>query len=158
MLEGPFVDSLGHLGVTITLEHILLLCLNTVCINSHSYMVYVHLLNVYYFAGPPSAPLELKVCPQALTSVVLSWLAPSDSLCIFSYIITIINIYDEGNISYTYNTTFNTTSITLFNMTQKLDYVFTVAGVDSGGRIGKSIAFSEVITLDGKLKIKKSII
>ena len=43
-------------------------------------------------------------------------------------------------------------------MTQKLDYMFTVAGVDSGGRIGESSAFSEVITLDGKLKIRKSIL
>ena len=102
----------------------------------------MHLLNDNSPADPPSPPLEPKVFPQTLTSVVLSWLAPSDSLCVFNYIITIVYIYDEGNVSYIYNTTSNITSITLVNMTQKLDYMFTVAGVDTGGRIGKSSAFS----------------
>ena len=92
-----------------------------------------------------------ELLPQTLTSVVLSWIPPSDSLCILGYIVTLTNI-SEGNISYTYNTTSNATSMTLFNLAQKVDYFFTVAGIDTGDRIGKSSGLSEVITLDGKLK------
>ena len=43
-------------------------------------------------------------------------------------------------------------------MTQKLDYLFRVASVDSGGRIGKFSALTEVIMLDGELKIRQSVI
>ena len=116
----------------------------------------VCIFNINSTVDPPSAPLEPKVLPQTLTSVVLSWLAPSNPLCVFSYIITIIYIYDEGNVLRIYNTTSTATSITLFNMTEKLDFMFTVAGIDSGGRIGQSSTFSEVIMLDGELKIRQS--
>ena len=111
--------------------------------------------NINSSADLPSAPLEPKVIPQTLTSVVLSWLAPRDSPCVFSYIITVISVGREGSASIAYSTTSNTTSITLFNMTKKLGYIFTVAGVDSGGRVGKPSSSSEIITLDGKLKLIK---
>ena len=114
------------------------------------------IFNIISTIDPPPAPLEPKVFPQTLTSVVLSWLAPRDPLCVFSYIITIIYIFDEGNVSRTYNTSSNATSIALFNVTEKLDFMFTVAGVDRAGRIGQSSTFSEVTMLDGELEIRQS--
>ena len=111
--------------------------------------------NINSSADLPSAPLEPKVIPQTLTSVVLSWLAPRDSPCVFSYIITVISIGQEGSVSIAYTTTSNTTNIRLFNMKKKLGYIFTVAGVENGGRVGKLSSSSEIITLDGKLKLIK---
>ena len=45
--------------------------------------------------------------------------------------------------------------MTLINIAQKVDYLFTVAGVDTGGSIGEPSASSEVVTLDGMLKFRK---
>ena len=113
------------------------------------------LLNTNSPADPPSTPLEPKAVPQTLTSIFLSWLAPRDSSCVVSYIINVINIDHEGRVSIAYSATSNTTNITLFNLTPKQGYIFTIAGVDNGGIVGKFSSSSEIITLDGKLKLIK---
>ena len=71
-------------------------------------------------------------------------------MCVSSYIITLINI-TEGNTSYTYNTITNTTNLTVSDLTQGAEYSFTVAGVDTGGRVGEKSVLAQAITFDSKL-------
>ena len=104
------------------------------------------------FPDPPSAPLYPEFLPQSLSSAVLSWTPPADFMCASSYIITLINI-TEGNTSYTYNTTTNTTNLTLSDLTQGAEYSFTVAGVDEGGRVGEMSALARTITFHSELYI-----
>ena len=105
-----------------------------------------------FFLGIPSAPLNASFSPQSLTSTVLCW-TPSDADCIVAYTITLTNI-TEGNASYAYNVTTNTTSMTVSDLTQGVVYSFTVAGVNIGGRVGEKSLTSEELTFDGKeLKI-----
>ena len=68
-------------------------------------------------------------------------------------------IQTSNIICYTYNTTFNVTSMTLLNIAQKVDYLFTVvlAGVDTGGRMETSSASYEFVTLHGRLKYRKKL-
>ena len=101
--------------------------------------------------GPPSAPLSPKFFPESLTSAILSWTPPTQSLCVISYTITLTNI-TEGNVSYMYNTTINTTNITVSDLTQGVEYSFTVAGVDAGGRVGEDSMLAQAILFDSELK------
>ena len=78
----------------------------------------------------------------------LSW-TPIDADCVQKYTITLTNI-TEGSASYVYNTTTNTTNITLSDLMQTAEYTFTVAGVDAEGRVGEESFPSQKITLDGK--------
>ena len=100
--------------------------------------------------GLPSAPPSPEFLPESFTSVVLAWSSPTDYVCIISYTIALTNI-TKGNTLYTYNTTTNTTSLTLSNLIQGTEYSFTVAGVDTGGRVGEKSVPSEELTLDGKV-------
>ena len=86
---------------------------------------------------------------HSFSHTVLSWTSPTDSLCITNYTITLTNI-TEGNVVYVYNTTINTTSMTVSDFTQGAEYSFTVAGVDAGDRIGEKSVPSDVVTVDGK--------
>ena len=78
----------------------------------------------------------------------LFW-TPIDADCVQKYTITLTNI-TEGNASYVYNTTTNTTNITLSDLMQRAEYTFTVAGVDAEGRVGERSPPSEHFTFDGK--------
>ena len=104
--------------------------------------------NWKFFSGPPSSPLSPSFSPQSLSSVVLSW-TPSDADCVVNYTIILTNI-TEGNVSYIYNTTTNTTSMTVSDLTQGGDYLFSVAGIDGEGRVGEYSALSETLMFDGK--------
>ena len=106
--------------------------------------------NSYSISGSTSSPLSPEFFPKSLTSAVLSWTPPTESPCITKYTITLTNITD-GNTSYTYNTSTNTTSVTVFDLTQGAEYSFTVAGIDTVGRVGEESALAPVITLDSKL-------
>ena len=98
---------------------------------------------------PPSAPSQPKFIPKSLTSAILSWIPTTDSLCVTNYTLNLTNITEE-NASYTYNTTTNTTSITLSDFTQGAEYFFTVAGVDAEGREGEVSNSSSSVMLDSK--------
>ena len=106
---------------------------------------------VYHYSGPLSAPLspELELIPLSPTSAVLFWLPPNDSACVTSYTITLTNV-TEGSVSYTYNTTTNATNMTVTDLTQAVEYIFIVAGVDTGGRAGEESVPSKAITLDSE--------
>ena len=99
-------------------------------------------------ADLPSPPLSPEFFPQSLNSAFLSWIPPNNSTCIISYTVSLINV-TEGNVPYVYNTTTNTTNMTVSDLTQGADYSFTVAGISSRGRVGNSSVLSELITLDG---------
>ena len=101
-------------------------------------------------AGPPSAPMCPKISPQSPDSLDLFWVAPNDSLCIATYIITLTNV-TEGNASFMYETTSNSTSMEILHLTIGAMYFFTVAGVDTGERMGEESLSSKVVTFDGKL-------
>ena len=103
----------------------------------------------FLILDPPSAPLCPKFFPESLTSAVLSWISPSDSLCVTSYTIT-LNKVTQGNTSCIYNTTMNTTSLTVSDLTQGEEYSFIVAGIDVGGRVGENSVPSSVIMLNSK--------
>ena len=103
-----------------------------------------------FVLGLPSAPLSPKFLAESLTSLLLFWTSPTSSLCISKYTITLTNI-TEGNTLFIYNTTTNTTSMTVSDLTQGAEYSFTVAGVDTGGRVGKNSVPSEKLTFDGKV-------
>ena len=97
----------------------------------------------------PSAPLYPKFLAQSHSSAVLTWTPPTDFMCVSGFIITLINI-TEGNTLYTYNTTTNTTNLTVSDLTQGAEYSFTVAGVDTGGRMGEKSALAGTIIFDSE--------
>ena len=99
--------------------------------------------------GSASIPLCPKLLPQSLTSTVLSWTPPTESLCFTSYVVLLTNI-TEGNASYTYYTTTNTTSMTVSDLTQGAEYSFTVAGVYAGGRVGEKSVLAKAVTFDSE--------
>ena len=102
----------------------------------------------HFIVDPPSAPQPPRLFPKSLTSAVLSWISPIDSLCvtIASYTITLTNI-TEGNVSYMYNTTTNATSMAVFDLTQGAEYSFIVAWVDAEGRVGENSMSSNTVLL-----------
>ena len=97
-------------------------------------------------AGPPLPSLLPKFLPISLASVQMSWESPSDQCnCVISYTITLTNV-TEGNVSYIYNTTTNTTNMTVSDLIRGAEYFFTVAGVDTGGRVGEKGVSSNIIS------------
>ena len=94
-------------------------------------------------------PLSPKLLPQSLTSAFLSWTPPKNPICIIGYTVSLFNV-TEGSEPYVYNTTTNTTSMAVPDLSQGAEYYFIVAGIDTGGRVGKSSALGERITLDGE--------
>ena len=102
------------------------------------------------FPDPPAVPLHPELFAQSVSSAVLAWIPPAELMCVSSYIITLINI-TEGNTLYTFNTTTNTTNLTVSDLTQGVEYSFAVAAVDAGGRVGEKSVLAEAITLDSKL-------
>ena len=71
--------------------------------------------------------------------------------------VTLINITEE-NMTYTYSTTANATSLTTPNKTsltlsdlvQGANYSFTVTGIDTYGRLGEESLPSDVVAFDSK--------
>ena len=104
-------------------------------------------------ADLPSPPLSPKLLPQSLTSAFLSWFPPNNSICVLSYTVSLINV-TEGNVPHVYNTTTNTTSMTVSDLTQGAEYSFTVAGIDTGDRVGESSVLAELVTLDGECMVE----
>ena len=109
------------------------------------------MLGVECFAplDPPSAPQKLTFSATSLTSAVLSWNSPAESLCVTSYRVYLSNI-TEGYVSYAYDTATNTTSMTVTDLTQGAEYSFTVAGMDAGGRVGDISNSSNSVKLDSE--------
>ena len=101
------------------------------------------------FPGPPFAPLYPKFLLQSIAKAVLSWAPPMEGVCVSSYTIVLTNI-TQGNTSYTYNTTSNTTSMTVSDLAQGAEYSFTVAGVDAGGRVGEMSVLAKAIMFDSE--------
>ena len=102
------------------------------------------MLIVLFPLDTPNEPQQPKISANSFTSAVLSWTSPTDSLCVTSYTITLTNITEENTL-YVYNTTTNTTSMTVSDLTQGAEYSFTVAGVDTGGRVGEKSAASNPV-------------
>ena len=61
-----------------------------------------------------------------------------------------LNNVTEGNTTYAYNTTTNTTNMTLSDLAQGVEYSFTVAGVDVEGRVGESSNLATIVKLDSE--------
>ena len=92
---------------------------------------------------------------MSFTSAVLSWIPPTDSLCVTSYTVTLTKITEE-NVSYIYNTNTNTTIMTVSDLTHGVEYSFTVAGIDTGGRVGDRNLSTATITIDSELQFVKT--
>ena len=108
---------------------------------------------LFIITDVPSAPIQPELTPKSLTLATLSWTLPSDTICVDKYSITLTNI-TEGNTSYIYNTTTNTTGITISDLTQGVEYFFTVSGIDTGGRIGEKSVPSQTVTLSSQCSPK----
>ena len=104
---------------------------------------------LFIILDPPSAPSQPKFTPKSLTSAILSWILPNDALCVASYTLNLINVTEE-NASYIFNSTTNTTSMAVFDLTQGAEYSFSVAGIDAEGRVGESSSSSSSVMLDSK--------
>ena len=65
------------------------------------------------------------------------------------YTITLTNI-TEGNVPYIFNTTTNATNITVTDLTLGAEYYFSVAGVETGGRVGEDSEPSNTVMLDSE--------
>ena len=65
------------------------------------------------------------------------------------YAITLTNI-TEGKVLYIFNTTTYTTNITVSELTKSAEYSFSVAGVDTGGRVGEERVPSNTVMLDNE--------
>ena len=87
---------------------------------------------------------------ESFSYAVLSWSSLSDSACVATnYIVTLTNI-TEGNVAFVYNTT----SITVFDLTQGAEYSFTVARVDTGDKVGEKSVSSSVLMFDSECSCK----
>ena len=104
---------------------------------------------LFIILEPIAAPSQAKFTPKSVTAAILSWIPPTDSLCVTSYTLNLTNVIKE-NASYTYHTTTNTTSMTVSNLTKGAEYSFTVAGVDAEGREGESSNSSSSFMLDSE--------
>ena len=102
------------------------------------------------FVDPPSPLVNPKFLLHSFSYAVLSWSSFSDSACVApNYSVALTNI-TEGNAVYVYNTTTNTTSMTVSDLTQGAEYFFTVAGVDTGGRVGEKSMSSSVLMFNSE--------
>ena len=109
----------------------------TFCCGGQEYILQPFKTSFSPFVDPPSPPVNPKFILHSFSYVVLSWSSFSDFTCVASnYAVTLTNI-TEGNTVYVYNTTTNTTSITVSDLAQGAEYFFTVAGIDTGGRVGE---------------------
>ena len=127
------------------------------CIDKLAYLFKLDLqCKLFISLDPPSAPLQPKFIAKSLTSVILSWIPPNDSFCAASYTLNLTNVTEE-KASYTYNTTTNTTSMTVSDLTQGAEYSFTVAGVDAEGREGENSNSSTIVKLDSEYQSKSNI-
>ena len=90
-----------------------------------------------------------KLLTQSLTSMLLLWIPPNNSICVIGYTVSFINV-TEGNEPEVYNTTTNTTSMTVSDLTKGAAYSFTVAGIDTGGRLRESSDLAELMIFDGE--------
>ena len=86
---------------------------------------------------------------KCLTSAVLSWAPPTESICVIIYTITLTNI-TERNSAYNYKTNTNVTNITVFDLTEGAKYFFTVAGVDAEGKMGEESFPSQIAQIYSK--------
>ena len=86
--------------------------------------------------------MDVSVITVSVTSVLLSWKPPpaSNTSCPpDNYTITYIATSSPLD-PIVINTTGATTNMTVPGLTQGLEYSFTVAGVDAGGRVGENSA------------------
>ena len=103
-------------------------------------------------AGVPSTPVDATLSAVSVTSVLLSWKPPptSNTSCPpATYTIT-VTATSSSQHPVVINTTGATTSMTVPGLTQGLEYSFTVAGVDAGGRMGGKSLSSDAITIDSE--------
>ena len=70
------------------------------------------------------------------------------------YTITLTNV-TEGNVPYIFNTTTNTTNITVSDLSPGAEYYFSVAGIDTGGGVGAESVPSNTLMLDSECYNKK---
>ena len=99
-----------------------------------------------YNIGPPANPTSLQALAISFTSLTLSWTSPTQNPhCIHNYVVH-VNQDIQSNI---YNTTDNTTSLTVTGLSRGVEYAITVAGRDSAGRVSVDSPTIHY-TLDGK--------
>ena len=97
------------------------------------------------------APLNPTILPHTLTSLLLSWAAPSDSSeCIDRYFITLSNV-TEGR-GYIYVTANSTTSKIVPDLVPGLEYSFVVTGLCKD-LVSRTSSPSNRFTLDGKNQV-----
>ena len=109
--------------------------------------LYYH-YSIYYssITGTPSAPLNASVTAIGPNTVVVSWSPPlNSSQCIDHYVVSIVN----GNTISDKNTNNSSTTLVINQLIQKMNYSFSVTGVDRAERTGEESETAR-ITLDGK--------
>ena len=113
-----------------------------------------------YATGASSVPANLSSLALSMTLVLLLWDPPptSNTNCPpITYIVMISSASLDPN-SFMASTTDHITSKIVDNLTQQMDYIFTVAGVDVGGRVGElsaplQFAFGKLVLGYYSLKI-----
>ena len=108
---------------------------------------------IQYIANTPRAPVDVTASAVLISSVLLSWKPPltSDPSCppaTYTISITAANVFLDPLVI---NTTDHATNKTMFDFNQGIEYSFTVAGVDAGGRVGEFSAPSYIV-LDSKCR------
>ena len=95
--------------------------------------------------GEPSFPLNISVTATGPNTVVVSWSPPlNSSQCIDHYVVKIVN----GSTMSTENTTNSSTSLVINQLVKRMEYSFSVKGVDGAKRSGEESETAR-ITLDG---------
>ena len=107
-----------------------------------------------HVTGVPN-PENLTLLALSVTSVLLCWNHPpaSDANCpLAEYVITIttVDLPQDPRVIYTSN---NVTNMTVCNLTQGMEYAFTVAGMGAGGRVEENNAPKCKILLDSELVV-----
>ena len=108
--------------------------------------VHVTIILFYYtLTEKPSFPLNISAIAVGPNTVVVSWSPPlNSSQCIDHYVVSIVN----GSTMSTENTSNSSTSLVINKLVKRMEYSFSVKGVDRAERTGGESETAR-ITLDG---------
>ena len=103
------------------------------------------ILYYYTLTDKPSFPLNISVTAIGPNEVMVGWSPPlNSSQCIDHYVVSIVN----GNTMSTENTSNSSTSLVINQLVKRMEYSFSVKGVDRAERTGEESETAR-ITLDG---------
>ena len=99
-------------------------------------------LHKTYTASPSSQPLNVSFSCTCELVVTINWVAPLDTpLCVHSYVYAVTFVNPVSSQVMVYNTTDNSTSLNITDLTLDGEFSVSVAGRDGAGRLGENSSY-----------------